>query len=57
LLAAQQERVAQRRRVVVEETEVLAAARAELDQKLDVHSDCRLGKYGQKQTSDDKYQA
>ena len=34
-IAAQQERVAQRRRVVVEETEVLAAARAELDQKLD----------------------
>jgi chromosome segregation protein len=34
-IAAQQERVAQRRRVVVEELEILTAARAELDQKLD----------------------
>jgi chromosome segregation protein len=34
-IAAQQERVAQRRRVVVEELEVLTTARAELDQKLD----------------------
>jgi chromosome segregation protein len=34
-IAAQQERVGQRRRVVVEELEVLTAARAELDQKLE----------------------
>ena len=34
-IAAQQERVAQRRRVVVEELEVLTTARAELDQKLE----------------------